>query len=63
MNHIIPASVMKKEPEKPVDISQSDWDDSEIPEITAEDFARVVPFKDAHPEAYASWIKKRGRKS
>lgn len=31
---------MKK---KPVHISQADWDDTEIPEQTAEDFAKMRP--------------------
>ncbi len=34
--------------------------DDENPEWTAKDFAEAKPFKDLHPELYASW-KKRGR--
>ena len=46
---------MSDQPEKPLHISQADWDDAEIPELTDADFARMVPFKDAHPEAFAAW--------
>jgi uncharacterized protein (DUF4415 family) len=34
--------------------------DEDSPEWTAKDFAEAKPFKDMHPDLYASW-KKRGR--
>lgn len=52
---------MNKPPEKPPHISQQDWDDADIPELTDEDFARAIPFKDAHPEIFAAWKRGRGR--
>jgi uncharacterized protein (DUF4415 family) len=52
---------MSKQAEKPPDISQKAWDDADIPEWTDEDFARAIPFKEAHPEAYAAWKRGRGR--
>ena len=38
--------------------NQDQANDPENPEWTSEDFARAVPFKDAHPEVYKAW--KRG---
>lgn len=52
---------MDRQAEKPPHISQADWDDADLPEWTDKDFARAVPFKDAHPEAYAAWKRGRGR--
>ena len=49
---------MSDQPEKPPHVSQKDWDESDLPEWTDENFARAVPFKDAHPEAFAA--RKRG---
>lgn len=51
---------MRKKPEKPPHISQQEWDDADIPEWTAEDFARAKPFKEVFPEQYKAW-KKMGR--
>lgn len=51
---------MTKNPKKPAHILQKDWDDADIPEWTAEDFARAKPFKEVLPEQYKSW-KKMGR--
>ena len=52
---------MNDQPEKPPHISQADCDDADIPEVTDEMFDRAVPFKDAHPEAYAAWKRGPGR--
>ena len=51
---------MRKPPEKPSDISQQDWDAVDVPEATAEDFARARPFKEIFPEQYKAW-KRMGR--
>jgi uncharacterized protein (DUF4415 family) len=51
---------MRKPPEKPSDISQEDWDAVDVPEATAEDFARARPFKEVFPEQYKAW-KRMGR--
>lgn len=51
---------MSKKPEKPPHISQKDWDDADIPEWTAEDFARAKPFSEVFPEQFKAW-KKMGR--
>ena len=51
---------MRKLPEKPSDISQEDWDAVDVPEATAEDFARARPFKEVFPEQYKAW-KRMGR--
>jgi uncharacterized protein (DUF4415 family) len=52
---------MSKALKKPDHISQQDWDEAEIPEWTAEDFAKAVPFQEAHPEAFDAWKRKPGR--
>ncbi len=51
---------MGRKPEKPSHISQQDWDDAEIPEWTADDFARAKPFREVFPEQFSSW-KRTGR--
>jgi uncharacterized protein (DUF4415 family) len=51
---------MRKPPEKPSDILQEDWDAVDVPEATAEDFARARPFKEVFPEQYKAW-KRMGR--
>ena len=51
---------MRKPPEKPSDISQQNWDAVDVPEATAEDFARARPFKEIFPEQYKAW-KRMGR--
>ena len=51
---------MRKPPEKPLDISQEDWDAVDVPEATDEDFARARPFKEVFPEQYKAW-KRMGR--
>jgi uncharacterized protein (DUF4415 family) len=42
-------------------IPQQDWDEAEIPEWTAEDAAKAVPFQQAHPEAFDAWKRGPGR--
>lgn len=44
-----------KTPGKPDHVSQQDWDDADMPEWTAEDFARARPFQEVFPDLYASW--------
>lgn len=51
---------------KPADISQADWDDAEIPELTAEDFRRMRPAREVLPKligarAAAELLRPRGR--
>ncbi len=36
-------------------------DEDDVPELTKEDFAKMRPFKEAMPELYASWKRKRGK--
>ena len=50
-----------KVPEKPAHISQADWDDVDVPEITDEEWARARPFKEVFPELYESWKRGPGR--
>lgn len=52
---------MSKAPKKPDHISLQDWDEAEIPEWTADDVAKAVPFQHAHPEAFAAWKRGPGR--
>lgn len=52
---------MTKDPEKPSHIAQDEWDAVDVPEMTDEEFARAVPFKQAHPDAYAAWKRGPGR--
>jgi uncharacterized protein (DUF4415 family) len=52
---------MSKTAKKPDHISQQDWDEAEIPEWTAEDAAKAVPFQQAHPEAFEAWRRGPGR--
>ena len=49
-----------RKPQKPDHISQRDWNDAEIPEWTAEDFAAARPLKEVHPEL-AEWSAARRR--
>jgi uncharacterized protein (DUF4415 family) len=51
---------MSERPEKPAHISQEEWDSVDVPEATAEDFARARPFKEVFPTQYRTW-KKAGR--
>lgn len=37
-------------PRKPRRISQAEWDDGEIPELTAEDFRRMRPAREVLPK-------------
>lgn len=37
-------------------------DDVEAPELSNEELARAVPFKDAFPEAHASWKRSRRKR-
>jgi len=51
---------------KPPHISQADWDDAEIPELTAEDFRRMRPAREVLPKligakAAAELLRPRGR--
>ena len=52
---------MSKDAEKPDHISREDWDAVDVPEATDQEFARAVPFKEAHPEAYTGWKRGLGR--
>jgi uncharacterized protein (DUF4415 family) len=45
---------MKKK-KKPSHISQEDWDDVDIPELTEEDFKRMRPATEAVPEIVAAY--------
>jgi hypothetical protein len=54
---------MRKPPEKPLDISQEDWDAVDVPEATDEDFARARPFKEVFPEQYKTLNEWAGRQS
>ena len=54
-------NTMTGHPEKPEHISQEDWDSVDVPELTDEEMARAVPFKDALPELYDSWKRSKGR--
>ena len=54
---------MKKKPDH---VSQKDWDDVDIPELTDEDFARMRPAREVLPaligeKPAAELIKQRGR--
>ena len=49
------------EPRKPDHVSQQDWDDADIKEWTAEQFAQARPFKEVLPEVFDSWKRGRGR--
>jgi uncharacterized protein (DUF4415 family) len=44
-----------KKVKKPDWISQQDWDDLDIPEQTAEDFARARPAREVDPELVAAY--------
>lgn len=51
---------------KPAHISQADWDDVDVPELTDEDFRRMRPASEVLPEqigakAAASLLRPRGR--
>jgi hypothetical protein len=43
------------------DMPDSEIDFSDIPELTEEDFKRMRPFREAHPELYASLQRNRIR--
>ena len=43
------------------DGTRVELDDDDAPELTKENRAHVVPFKEALPELYASWKRGRGR--
>ena len=51
---------MSKPPEKPPHVAQKDWDEADLPEWTAADFARAKPFAEVFPEPFKAW-KKIGR--
>ncbi len=51
---------------KPPHISQEDWDDADIPELTADDFRRMRPAREVLPKligakAAAELLRPRGR--
>lgn len=51
---------------KPDNISQAEWDDAEIPELTVEDFRRMRPAREVLPKligakAAAELLRPRGR--
>lgn len=51
---------------KPSNISQQDWDDGEIPELTRADMKRALPAREALPKIFpakvaAEMLKPRGR--
>jgi uncharacterized protein (DUF4415 family) len=52
---------MRNAPKKPEHISQADWDAVDIPEITAEQFARMRPASEVVPEIVAQYRRQRGR--
>jgi uncharacterized protein (DUF4415 family) len=41
---------------KPAHISQKDWDDADIPELTAEDFRRMRPAREVLREQFGEQI-------
>lgn len=45
---------MSRRPEKPAHITQEDWDSVDVPELTDEEWARAMPFKQALPDAAKS---------
>jgi uncharacterized protein (DUF4415 family) len=51
---------MRRQAEKPSQISQKDWDEADLPEWTDEEFARAKPFEAVFPKQYKAW-KKMGR--
>lgn len=50
-----------KKAKKPEGVSQREWDDMDIPEWTAADFARAQPASEVVPEIVAAWRHRRGR--
>jgi uncharacterized protein (DUF4415 family) len=40
---------------KPENVSQKDWDDADIPELTDEDFARMHPASEISPDIVAAY--------
>ena len=46
---------------KPDHISQKDWDEADIPELTDANFANARPFAEVFPEQFASWKRGKGR--
>jgi len=51
---------------RPSHISKADWNDAEIPELTAEDFRRMRPAREVLPEIFgekvaAEMLRPRGR--
>lgn len=50
-----------KKAKKPEGASQREWDDMDIPEWTAADFARARPASEVVPEIVAAGRKRRGR--
>ena len=48
-------------PKKPEHISQQDWDDADIPEVSDEEFARARPFSEVFPNVYEALTRGPGR--
>lgn len=46
---------MGNPPERPAHISQGDWDEVDVPELDADDFARSRPFKEVFPKQFQAW--------
>lgn len=40
---------------KPEHISQEDWDAADIPELTEDDFKRMRPVRETHPDIVDAW--------
>lgn len=45
---------------KPKHIKQEDWDSVDVPPLTAEDFARMRPASETHPEIVEAYRRSRG---
>ena len=46
---------MTDDPDRPESVSQDDWDAVDVPEMTPDEFARAVPFAEAHPAHFTAW--------
>ena len=47
--------------ERPLHISQEDWDAVEVPELSDEELARAKPLKIVQPDLFQAWKRSRGR--
>jgi uncharacterized protein (DUF4415 family) len=50
-----------EQPERPLHISQDDWDSVGVPELSDEEFAGALPLKVAQPDLFRAWKRGRGR--